>query len=250
MKTLLSLLTAVAISGVTVNAEFNMNILLEPSQTDSISVVELPHLGIATPLGGDSLMIIDDEFPVIHVKNFATAENFIATDSIFYYSEGYFIYSLYPTDGKTERVAVLDNDRFTLYPATDDSFFAVTSDDTYSRCQLFDPVNKVYSDILEIDLPIYKVAANEDHLIIWAADNLLLVGENGNLATLLTEPSIRDFVLTDDGIIYADNEGIYLIKSLTEQLKLTQASIVRLWYVDNILYGLTESGHLFAIYKD
>lgn len=248
MKSLLSLLLAVVLSSVTMSARFKMDILLEPTQTDSISIVELPHLGLAVPLGGDSLMIIDDELPVVHVKNYDMSDNFIATDSTFYYSSDYFIYSLSPSSGDTERVAILDNNQFSLYPATHNSFFAVTSDDNYSRCQLFDPVHKVYSDILEIDLPIFKVSANNDHLIVWAGDNLLLVGENGNVAPLITESSVRDFVLADEGVFFADDDGIYLIKSLTEQIKLSHTSVIRLWYIDNILYGLAESGHLFAIH--
>lgn len=250
MKTLIALFVTFVLSCGTVHAKLNITILLEPSQTDSIHIVELPKLGIAMPLRGDSLMIIDNNLPVVHVKNYTGTNNFIATDSVVYYSVDNFIYSLSPSNGESKRVAVIDNDQFTLYPAVGNSFFVVTSDEEYSRCQLFDPVNKIYSDILEIEAPIYKVAANDNHVIVWAGNNLLLVGNNGNIATLITEPSIRDFVLTDNGIIFADDEGLYIVKSITQQTHLTTLSVTRLWYVADILYILTESGHLFAIYNE
>jgi hypothetical protein len=250
MKTLISIFITLSLSFGSLHAKLNINILLEPSQTDSIFIVELPKLGIAIPLGGDSLMIVDNNLPVVHVKNYAGANNFIVTDSLVYYSADNFIYSLNPSNGDSKRVAVMDNGQFSLYPAVENSFFVVTSDDEYSRCQLFDPVNKVYSDVVGVEAPIYKVVANEQHVIVWAGDNLLLVGSQGKIAPLLTEPSLRDFVLTEKGIIFADEEGLYLIESITEQKLISTLAITRLWYVGDILYGLTDSGYLFAVYDE
>lgn len=231
--------------------KIGMNRLLEPEQTDSINIMELPRLGLAMPLGGDSVMIIDNECPVIHVSALANAHrDFVATDSAFYFSEGNFIYAISP-DGKShEQVAVLDNEQFTMYPAVGSSFFVVTADDDYSCCQLFDPINHVYSDVLQINGPIYKVAANENHLIVWAGDHLLLVGEKGKAVPLLTEPTLRDFVLTPKGIVVAADEGIYLYKSLKEQIRIAPVCATRLWYVADILYILSDSGALVALYEE
>lgn len=250
MKTIIAFFITFVLSAGSLHAKLKINILLEPSQTDSIHIVELPKLGIAVPLGGDSLMIVDNNLPVVHVKNYAGAINFIATDSMVYYSTDNFIYSLNPSNGYSKRVAVIDNDQFSLYPALGNSFFVVTSDDEYSRCQLFDPENKVYSDVLGIEAPIYKVVANEEHVIVWAGDNLLLVGNQGKVAPLLSDTSLRDFVLTDKGIIFADDEGLYLIESITEQKLISTLPIMRLWYIADILYGLTDSGYLFAVYDE
>ena len=79
---------------------------------------------------------------------------------------------------------------------------------------------------------------------------MLLVGSQGKIAPLFTEPSLRDFVLTEKGIIFADEEGLYLIESITEQKLISTLAITRLWYVGDILYGLTDSGYLFAVYDE
>lgn len=246
----------VALLGILFAIQFNaygkigISRLLEPDQTDSITIIELPLLGLAMPLGGDSVMIIDNDFPVIHVSAFANARNFIATDSTFYYSESNFIYTISP-DGKNHtQVSVIDNEQFTMYPAIGSSFFVVTSDDNYSCCQLFDPENHVYSEVLSIDAPIYKVTANENHVIVWAGDHILLVGEQGKIAPLLTEPTLKDFVLTPMGLILADDDGIYLYKSLEEQTFIAPIRATRIWYVADILYILCDSGALIALYEE
>lgn len=250
MKKIIALLGILSAIHFNAYGKIGVTQLLEPDQTDSITIVELPLLGLAMPLGGDSVMIIDNDFPVIHISAFTNARNFIATGSAFYYSEGNFIYAISPDGTSHTQVAVMDNEQFTMYPAVGSSFFVVTSDDTYSCCQLFDPINHVYSEVLSIDAPIYKVVANENHVIVWAGDHVLLVGEQGKTVPLLTEQTLKDFVLTPKGIIFADDEGMYLYKSLEEQTYIAPIRAIRLWYVADILYILCDSGALIALYEE
>ncbi len=218
-------------------AEMEMAVMLKPEQTDSVTFVELPSLGLALELGGDSLLVIGAEtMPPLHIPAYEGATNLVAADSTLYCSEGHFIYAIEPGGKVRNEVAVLDNEQFTLYPANGTAFIVVTSDELHANCLLFDPVSAVYTEILSIDAPVFKAVANDDHLLVWAGNHILAVGEGGQAVPVLTDETLRDIVLTPSGIIVATDDGLILFSSPVDARILTELPVQRLWFINETLY--------------
>lgn len=225
-----------------------VRVLLTPEQSKGLEFVNLPAVGLAVELGGDSLMVLDgDEMPVVHIPACEGATNIIATDSLFYCSVGNFICEISPDGKELKDVAVLDNDCFTLYPAAGTSFFAVTADDEFSSCILFDPAAEVYQPVFDIAAPVFKIEANEAHVFAWIGNDIIAVGANGAMANLLSDPTMRDFVLTPKGILVASDSGLHLIKSLKEEKTVSAQKVARLWYIGGELFALLDDGYLLAV---
>lgn len=249
MKKLISAVLIVLGCWNSVWADTKLSVILTPEQTDSLAFVELPSLGLAIELGGDSLLVVGAEtMPPLHIPAYEGAKNLVATDSALYCSEGHFIYAITPGGKERKEVAVLDNDQFTLYPANGTSFLEVTSDELHAICLLFDPVASVYSEILSIDAPIFKAVANYEHLLIWAGNHILTIGDGGQAVPILSSEGIRDMVITPSGLTVATDDGLLLFTSLIDAKIINELPIQRLWYIDDTLYMLTDSGYLLALY--
>lgn len=249
-KYLLFILTALAFWN-QANADMKLAVMLEPAQTDSLTFMELPSLGLAVKLGGDSLLVVGAEtMAPLHIPAYEGATNLIATDSTMYCSEGHFIYAITSDGMDRTEVGVLDNEQFSLFPATGTSFLVVSSDELHADCLLFDPVASVYSEVMSINAPIFKAVANDEHLLVWAGNHILTIGNGGQAASIFTDDSIRDMVLTPSGLIVATDQGLLLFTSLVDAKVLYELPVQRLWYIDETLYLLTDNGYLLALYDE
>lgn len=222
--------------------------VLSPAETDSLRIAELPGFGIATFLDGDSIMLVDSpDLHVIHIPAADGARQIIGTDSALYCSVDYFVSQISPDGQSLTRVAVFDNTQFSLFSASGSSFFVVTADEDWSSVHLIDPRAGVYSPVLEIDAPVRKIMANADHTFAWIGENIVAIGAGQALATLVSEPTLRDVVLTPAGIIAATASGLWLIESPSSVRRLSSVSARRLWYNSDTLYLLLPDGALVAI---
>ncbi len=145
---------------------------------------------------------------------------------------------------------MLDNEQFSLYPANASAFFVVTSDELHADCLLFDPVAAVYTEIISIDAPIFKVVANDDHLLVWSGNHILTVGENGQAVPIISDETLRDMVLVPSGLIVATDDGLLLLNSPIKAKVFCELPVQRLWYINEILYLLTDTGYLLALYNE
>ncbi len=229
-------------------ASNDMRLVLDRDESRSIQIGGLPGVGIVAFLDGDSLMSLDDaELPVIHIPAIKDARQVLITDSAFYCVEDNYICRLDLGKNELHDVAVLDNDRFTLYPACGNSFFAVTADEDFSNCLLFDPESGTYSKVLDYPGPIRKMVASRDHVFAWIDESVCLVGGDEALATLITDPALNDIVLTPHGLVAANSEGLWLIVSPSDVRLISRMKAGALWFVGNSLYLLHESGCLIAV---
>lgn len=231
-----------------VMAEPVKRIVLQAGEAKDIEISQIPGIGIVSYLDGDSLMILDDpELPIVHIKAIDGARQIVATDSAVYCAVGHYICRLLEECDTLVDVAVIDNNQFRLYPASGDSFFVVSSDEEWASCKLFDPTNGVYADILDIDMPIYKVLANSNHVFAWLDDNVVAIGAEGAIATLIKDSTLRDIEFTVRGLLAANDEGLWLIESPDSIKHLSNRTFKRLWYMPDILYLQTDDDSVIAI---
>lgn len=251
MRKLIFLICLIVEFTQSIQAGLKMSVMLTPEQTDSLKLVELPSIGLALELGGDSLMVIGAEtMPPLHIPAYEGARNLIATDSTMYCSEGHYIYAISPGGLDRTEVAVLDNDQFYLYPANGSTFLVVTTDELHADCLLFDPVAGVYTEIISIDSPIFKAVANDEHILVWSGNHILTVGENGQAVPIISDETIRDMVLAPSGLFVATEDGVLLFNSPVEAKVFCELPIQRLWYINETLYLLTDTGYLLALYSE
>lgn len=232
----------------TASAEVTSRLVLHPEESRAMEISEISGLGLVAYLGGDSIILLDSpDLEIAHLPAMNDARQILNTGSALYCSIGNYVCSLDTVNMSLNDVMIVDNEDFKLYPAIGDSFFVLTSDPEWSNCILVDPENNIYSDVLEFPGLIKKVVASRDHCFVWIEDNICLVGQEGQLATLLCEPTLTDLVLTPSGIVVATSDGLWVIEDPSHIHRISDEKIEKLWYVDKSLYLMHENGMLIAL---
>lgn len=229
-------------------ADNEFRLVLEPKEGRNIDITDIPGAGLAAMMGGDSITLLDTpDLQIAHMPIIADTRQLVVTDSAIYCTIRNYICRMDSVTGSLQDVAVFDNNQFNIYPACGNSLFVVTADNDFSDCALLDPDNGLYNDVLSYEGLIRKITASKDHVFAWIDNCICLIGENQSLATLISDPTIKDIVLTPSGLVVANRDGLWIVVSPTETHRLLNSHFAKLWYVNSTLYLQCENGAVVAI---
>lgn len=244
MKKNLFLLILLASIFISMMAKPVTRVIMTGAELEGLDIAELPGVGMCINLDGDSLIYLDDpELPILHLPSKSDTRQIIVCDTTIYGSVGAGVYA----NADTIPVIILDNESFSLYPASGSTFYVCTADSLNSSLILVDPLSGAYSYVSEIDAPIYKVVANDQHTLALLDNEIVAVGANNEMATLFEGQGINDMALSPMGLFIATDSGLYLTSHLSELELWTSRKCLRVWWINKSLYVLDSSGTLVAI---
>lgn len=224
--------------------EMSVHQLLTSEEIKNIEITELPGIGLCADLDGDSVMLIDyEDLPVVHIPAKADARQIIVCDSTIFGAVGNAIYA----DTCSVPTMILDNKEFVLYPATAETFFVCTSDSTWTDLMLVNPKQKLYSHILSVAEPIYKIVANEEHVLALMRNQVVAIGAGSEIAPLYENAGLNDIALSPYGLFMATNEGLFIAPTLNNERLVSTKPFARIWWINETLYLLDQKGSLWAV---
>lgn len=224
--------------------EMSVHQLLTSEEIKNIEIKELPGIGLCTDLDGDSVMLIDyEDLPIVHIPAKADARQIIVCDSTIYGAVGNAIYA----DTCSVPTMILDNKEFVLYPATAETFFVCTSDSTWSDLMIVNPKEKLYSNVLSVAEPIYKIVANDEHVLALMRNQVVAIGSGNEIAPLYENVGLNDIELSPYGLFMATHEGLFIAPSLNNERLVSTKSFARIWWINETLYLLDQKGSLWAV---
>ena len=250
MKKIIILLGAV-MSFAAANAQIERVQLLDSAEMafDAADIVHLDGIGLGLQCGPDSLMLLDSPtLASIHWVEPNLARSFVACRGALYAAEGDSIYRVATDSLPGKFVARFDNEQFSLFPASDSTFYACTADETFSCVYEIDPVAGTCLPLLSMKAPILKISTNGSRSMIWVDDQVLLMTPDERLVPVFTSATLSDMVLTPIGLMAGTADGVYWVVGPGNGGKVVNEPVTRLWWDDDdVLYYVTAAGKVMAV---
>ena len=226
-------------------------LLADHSETALIAdeIIHLPGLGLGLKCGPDSVILFDNpELAAVRWLEPTGVRSIAACGGQFYAAEGDSIYRIATAAAPRKFIGRMDNEQFSLYPATDSTFFACTADEDFSCVYEINPLRQTCMPYISVQAALLKLSAHGGNTMIWIDDQILLAMADEKLVPVFSSESICDMVMTPVGLMAATADGLYWITEPGKGACLVNEPISRVWWDDaDVLYYLTASGNLFAV---
>lgn len=212
-------------------------------------ILQLPGIGLGLRCGTDSVMILDNpELAAIQWIEPNDARSLVACGPNFYAAEGDSIYRVATETAPRKFIGRLDNEQFTLYYATDSTFYVCTADEDFSCVYEFNPADGTCMPYISMKAPILKLSTVGDNTVIWVDDQLLMTLPDGEIAPIFTSETLTDMQVTPIGIMAATADGLVWLTSPGKGAYIVREPMSRVWWDDaDVLYYLTAQGDLHAV---
>ncbi len=212
-------------------------------------ILHLPGIGLGLKCGADSVMMLDNpELSSIRWIEPNDARSIVGCGGSIYAAEGDSIYRVATEAMPRQLIGRLDNEQFSLYPATDSTFYACTADEDFSCVYEVSPVERTCMPFISVEAALMKLSTVGDNTVIWIDDQILLAMSGGQLTPVFSSPTISDMQLTPVGLMVATTEGLYWITAPGKGAVIVGEPVSRVWW-DNagVLYYLVTGGDLYAV---
>lgn len=251
MKTKYVMLMLALLCALPASAIYRVSLLSHKEMAvDAGKIMNLSGLGLGILCGSDSVMLIDNpELAVLHWAEPNNARSIVGCGSAFYAADGDSIYRIATDLAPRKFIGRLDNEQFTLAPATDSTFYAITADEDFSCVYEINPVTGYCDPVISIKAPLLKIARLGENLLLWVDDTIMIAKNNDSkLVPLYSAPDILDVEVSPIGTFVATGKSVIWFTGLGEGVDILSEGVTHLWWDnDDILYYRNMAGDILGI---
>ena len=204
----------------------------------------IPNNGLYL-LTGDELISLEENenMPLLHITGQIAPEDIIVTENDVLIKNDTVLLSC---KSEPKPILVLDSNDFTIYPATDGNIFILTELDTLSLVFAYNMRENELIPMGKVEGEINYIAGDSAQYLIVAERSIYGFQNNEGIRIYNHTELIRTATLTQKGLIFSSESGIFLLNGMNRVTKLSEKGCKRILSDTNTLYIYYGDGTLLA----
>lgn len=211
------------------------------------NITTLPDMGCVI-LYGDSVVLLDnDSLPVLRWGIEEDISQVIACGTRTIGKQSQKIVGI--TENGVFTICYFDNEEFNIYPETDSTFLVCSHMLDLFMVTRFHANTFHYDEMLRTPSVIRKVVSNGTVTLVLTDDRIIDISHQPTLF-YSGETTINDLCMTKEGMLFATNEKVVLLKSPEVSFVFADEGASNLWCDGSDIYLINTQGELIRYSKE